>query len=294
MASNNYKNLQNIHRFSSEAMATIFEIYISHENRKYASQAAQQAFDLLDEIERQLSRFKEESDISLIAKADADTQMTLSLHTFECLVKSKKIFQMTKGYFDVSYLSPVFLNHITLNEEDISINITQKDIQLDLGGVGKGYALEKMAEVLKDWDIRSALIHGGNSSVKALASPENKKWNINLKLAYTEKILTNVGLENICMGSSGLLKGMHITDPVGKAPLKYRRSSWVFCKDAAEADAVSTAVIAMPERKIEQLCRECPQFRVVLVNMLSDKKYEYTLYNFDDKEDLNNLSDFLK
>src|SRR5205085_188119 len=75
-----------LHRFSHEAMATYFEIYAAHRDRPYAAQAAQAAFDLVDRLERDLSRFLPNSDIARINHLAPGAATPVSPSTLECLL----------------------------------------------------------------------------------------------------------------------------------------------------------------------------------------------------------------
>ncbi|GAG26710.1 unnamed protein product, partial [marine sediment metagenome] len=90
------------HRFSHEAMATTFEIFILHPDTHYAEQAAWAAFDELDRLEEQLSRFIENSDISRINILATNQPLQIGLAAFECLQLSARIYTETNGAFDIT------------------------------------------------------------------------------------------------------------------------------------------------------------------------------------------------
>ena len=90
------------HRFSHEAMATLFEIVCAGGDRAYARQAAQAAFDLIDRLERELSRFIENSDISRINALPAGEACAVCPWTMECLQIARQAWVETGGAFDVS------------------------------------------------------------------------------------------------------------------------------------------------------------------------------------------------
>src|SRR6476646_5528771 len=82
-------------------MATVFEVHAVHDDGRYAEQAAQAAFDLVDRLERELSRFVPNSDISRINEL-APGERTVAPTTIECLVSARHAFELTGGVFDVS------------------------------------------------------------------------------------------------------------------------------------------------------------------------------------------------
>ena len=90
------------HRFSHEAMATVFEVHCAHGNAQYAAQAARAAFDVVDRLEQELSRFVENSDISRINHLAAGEDARVSPWTMECLEIAWHVYDLTGGAFDAS------------------------------------------------------------------------------------------------------------------------------------------------------------------------------------------------
>ena len=90
-------------RFSHAAMATTFEIFVVHEDVRYAQQGAEAAFGEVDKLEKEFSRFIENSDISQIGNLTAHQSLRLGLDSFRCLLLSQRICRETGGAFDVTY-----------------------------------------------------------------------------------------------------------------------------------------------------------------------------------------------
>ena len=158
-----------VRRFSHEAMATVFEVHAVHPDESYAAQAAQAAFDLVDRLERELSRFLTNSDIARINNLAAGERTRVSPSTLECLVIARHMFDLTGGAFDVSIGTG--LPSLELDPDEVTVAATRGGVRVDLGGVGKGYAVDRMAELIEEWGVGVALVHGGFSSVLALEPP---------------------------------------------------------------------------------------------------------------------------
>ena len=166
-------------RFSHEAMATVFEVYAVHPDERYAAQAAQAAFDLVDRLERELSRFLPNSDITRVNHLAAGESTRVSPSTLECLVIARHMFDLTGGAFDISIGTG--LPSLELDADDFLVRATKDGVQVDLGGIGKGYAVDLMAELLEEWGLERALVHGGFSSVLALEPPAGRDgWPLTL------------------------------------------------------------------------------------------------------------------
>src|SRR4030067_2887826 len=104
--------LQKAFRFSNSAMGTVFEIFSDEQDRRYARQAADEAFRLCDALEQVLSHFSANSDVSRISALHKNESTKVSPKTFACLVHCKHLYAITGGVFDVTIgsLMKVWLN----------------------------------------------------------------------------------------------------------------------------------------------------------------------------------------
>ena len=164
------KSMADIHQFNHRAMATHFQVRIADEERTYAAQAAQAAFDLLDTLESHLSRFRTNSDIAQIAHLAPGEKMRLSEPAFACLQIAKKMEVATHGAFcptPAALQTQTSLPQWHLLPDELSILCVSGRLQFDLGAIGKGFALDRMAELLRQWDCPSFLLVAGGSSILA-------------------------------------------------------------------------------------------------------------------------------
>jgi len=267
-------------------MATVFEVLILHEDVHYARQAADHAFGLVDRMELELSRFHPNSDVSRINRMEPGQSLRLGLHAFDCLQQSRDLFEDTSGAFDVtagmlkdlwtgasheilSEAPPeirVGMEHLHLDERGCTVSMDQT-VRVDLGAIGKGYAVDRVGELLLEWDIRTALIHGGRSSVLAMGHPPDLEgWPVTLSHpADRRKVLSRPILKNRAAGGSGLEKGFHIVDPRTRRPARDRLAVWVLAGDAATADALSTAFMVFDPEEADRYCRRHPGIQALAV-----------------------------
>jgi len=280
-------------------MATIFELMIIHEDERYARQAATAAFDEVDRLERELSRYIENSDISRINSLPANQPLLLGLDVFECLKISVQMYNETQGAFDVTIGSLLKcwrdeegnprtpstseLNFarlhtgshlIQLDEREHTIRLAASPVRVDLGGIGKGYAVDRVADLLREWSIETALISGGYSSVLALEAPPGLKgWPLTISdPADRTRILARPHLRAGALGGSGVQKGGHIISPRTGRPVEGKRAAWSAAPDAATADALSTAFMIMDTDEIRRYCSLHPGRRALVMLTEPDEK----------------------
>ena len=263
--------LRDVRRFSHEAMATIFEVHAAHPSEEYAAQAAQAAFDLADRLEQELSRFLPNSDIARVNGLSAGESTRVAATTLECLVIARHVFDLTGGAFDVSIGTGLPL--LELDAGDCTVRAVESGVRVDLGGIGKGYAVDLMAERLEEWGLGSALVHGGFSSVLALEPPRGQEgWPLTLSdPGAPARVLARLSARQTALSASGLRKGGHIVDPRTGGPVRGRLAAWVALPRpdaaragapreaprlaaAAVADALTTAFMLLRPGEIEELC----------------------------------------
>jgi thiamine biosynthesis lipoprotein len=271
-----------VHKFGHEAMATTFEIFLASEDEAFAASMAREAFALLDRLEEQLSRFRPHSDVSIINALEAGESVRLSIPAFDCLKLAFQISSETGGAFDVS-LAPVMdrirndngeivefgqevLDEVfaekreglyLLSEGDLSIYCQATGAGIDLGGIGKGFALDQMAEFLEEWDLPQALLHGGGSTVLALDPPDGQEgWKVGFgeESGREPMVLRRAALS----GSGKAVKGAHVMDPRTGMPAMNHTRTWAKAPTAAMSDALSTAFMVMSQEEVDAYCEVHP------------------------------------
>lgn len=265
---NNAFDSENIHRFSHKAMATIYELVIELDDKIYAEQAAKAAFDEIDRLEKELSRFLPNSEISLINSLKQKETIVLGEDTLKCLSQCLSLAELTNGAFDISLgrlkdnISVGNVSQINLNEKFIldntehSITVLTEDLDIDLGGFGKGYALDKICELLIEWEIENAFFHGGGSSVISLGRLTGLEgWPISLSNPNNpSQTILDIMLRDFSISASGIRKGDHIINPQNFEAVTERNAAWVVAESASVSDALSTAFMIMSKDEILNIC----------------------------------------
>jgi thiamine biosynthesis lipoprotein len=247
--------MSDIHVFNHHAMATQFQVRIADEDKTYAGQTAQAAFALADQLESQLSRFRANSDISQIAQLAPGDSLRVSEPVFACLEIARKMELATQGAFSVTaaalQMQPV-APRWTLLREQFSIRCDGGRLEFDLGAIGKGFALDRMAEVLREWSCPAFLVVAGGSSILAGEAPaETAGWSCGLGDDHSAQ---RYWLKQVSLSGSGLaVKGRHIFDPRTGKEARRERRAWALTETAAESDALSTACMVLEEAEIVEI-----------------------------------------
>ena len=299
--------IRGMKRFSHEAMATTYEILVVHEDEHYARQAAAAAFDEVDRLEDELSRFRENSDITRINNLSAHQPLRIGLDAFRCLQASAKMYAQTNGAFDVT-VGPLVkcwraedgsprtpspqemerarlhtgTNLLELDEQEHAVQLSTSPVQVDLGGIGKGYAVDRVAELLGEWGIEVALISGGYSSVLATKAPAGTSgWPLTLSDPADHKhVLARPHLRAAALSGSGVQKGGHIINPRTGRPVQGRRAAWSAAPDATTADALSTAFMIMDLDEIERYCSAHPDVLALIILQEKGRDQKDTILHF--------------
>lgn len=301
------------------AMATRFEIVL-HGDRPIALRAAAEAaFDEIDRLEEQLSLYRSSSELNSLNFRAAFEPIRVEPALFELLRKAREIHNATLGAFDITIaplmrcwgflgdsgrwpepdevaqaLLCVGMHRVFLDESARSVRFEHPGVMLDLGSIGKGYALERAVMALRDAGVESALIHGGTSTVCAIGHPPDAAaWNIAIEhpsvaargsfsvaakqggpLTGRDAVLAVVPLRDESLSVSAVWgKGFerdgriygHIIDPRTGVPADGALLACVTLPSATESDALSTALLTLGEPGHEVIKSYRPQAKTFTV-----------------------------
>jgi FAD:protein FMN transferase len=275
------------HRFAHNAMGTFFEAVIASDDPTYAGQAARAAFAEIDRLEGLFSRFDIRSEVARLGRLKPSQSMAIGVETFECLTVAEQIREETGGAFDVNRRAwenredaeseagdesepapPAF----SLEETAEGYELHRLDgkngpllLELDLGAIGKGFALDSALEVLTDWDIENVLLHGGTSTALAAGSAPGREgdragWPVGVGGGWPcLGVPREIVLEDRALSGSGTeVKGLHILDPRTGKPARGHVAAWAVHPVAAVSDALSTAFMVMSTAEVEAFCTANP------------------------------------
>lgn len=293
---------------SRKAMACEFEVVLNSGQYDSGTEIALDALDLVEELEAQLSYFRPDSEISEINRSAAEGPFCIEKRLFALLAEADEIYRETDGAFDLT-ATPLWkvwgfargqgrlpgLEEISLALETVGGSMVELDadhrtirfqkagIELNLGSIGKGYALDRVAELLDEAEIEDYLIQGGQSSVTAKGSrrsgPEPDGWLVGL--GHPLRPGTRLGYVRVrdrSLGTSGSASQFfrhrgrrysHIIDPRSGQAAEGLLSATVLAPDAAKADALATSFFVMGREKTVEFCHRHPELAVILISPTS-------------------------
>jgi thiamine biosynthesis lipoprotein len=288
-----------------QAMATDFVVMLNAGQYADAPRIAVEALNVIDQLEAQLTVYRETSEILEINRTAAGGPVEVESQLFALLQLALKLHAETNGAYDITAgplskawgffqrqgtvpeqatideaLSRVGSEKIVLDAAQQTINFAQSGVELNLGSIGKGYALDRAAAVLLEQGVGDFLLHGGQSSILAQGSRAtgdlaDQGWRISIGDPLRPgKTLLEFPLVNGAVGTSGTQfqffreagkRYGHILDPRSGWPAEKVISATVVAPTAALADALSTAFFILGPQETETYCAAHPEIAAVLL-----------------------------
>jgi len=281
---------------ASEAMATRFEVAIHGAPAGILRAAAEEALEEIARLESILSLFQPTSEIAHINERAAHEPVPVLPELLTLLLRCRSLHAETDGAFDIT-IAPLmrcwrFMNdtgavpsedaiaealertgmqHVRLDEKNYTVSLEKEGVMLDLGSIGKGYALEQAAALLVENEFENFLIHGGTSTVCTHGTQaDGAPWRVAVDHPDESKPpLHIVDLKNESLSVSGIdgksfvdnegNEQGHVIDPRTGRPTQAARVAAVICESATESDAWATALMVDPKLIPPSHIRMCDQ-----------------------------------
>jgi FAD:protein FMN transferase len=289
-------------RLAHRAMATTFELLLPF-NTPHAVTLSEPVFDLLDRLEAQLTVYRDSSEVVNLNRFAPHAPVVVEERLFALLQLAAHLTVETDGAFDVTAgalikawgffrgprrvppeaeraaaLACTGMRHVVLTPEQRSVRYSRPGVEINLGSIGKGYAVDRLAEfVHESYKIPSFLLHGGHSSVYAKGTPDGdpRGWVVALKHPWDEdRRLGQVWLSERALGTSAATfrhleyngrKLGHNLDPRTGWPAEGIASVTVLAPTAAVADALATAFFILGVERTRGYCEAHPEIGAVLL-----------------------------
>jgi thiamine biosynthesis lipoprotein len=262
-----------------QAMATRFELLLHGEDAARLRAAGEEALGEIARLHKQLSFYDPSSEISFINRQAAMGPVKSDPRLFRLLAECASLSDLTDGAFDVT-IGPlvsawriageagrvpsdaeidaarqlVGMHLVELDEELCTVRFRRPGVEIDFGGYAKGYAIGRAVDLLRDAGVRSALLHGGTSSVYAIGvPPEEPAWRIALQEPLTDQsrpvcvdLADNALSVSARHGRSIVVNGKtygHVIDPTAGEPVRSALAAAAVGPSPATCEALSTALL---------------------------------------------------
>lgn len=267
------------------SMGTTVSITVSSNSEDKAKKAIDRAFNEIDRLAGLLNFFSEDSEVSMINRNAGISPVRVSPETLEVINKALFVSQNTKGSFDITVghvirlydfrnrvipdekllkerLEFVGYKNIIVDKEKSTVFLKKSGVQIDLGGIAKGYAADKAVDVLKENGIRSGIVAVSGDIKTFGRRPDGKDWNIGIRnprqKSDKNEIIATIGLSDMAISTSGDYQRFfiqdgkryhHLLNPKTGYPAYGCQSVTVIAKDATYTDAFATGIFILGPQK---------------------------------------------
>jgi FAD:protein FMN transferase len=293
------------HLFTSThpAMGTTYSLFVYADDEAHAKRLSDEVWEEIDRIEELLSNYRETSELSRINHLAAAAPVTTDPETFRFLSEAQEWSRVSDGAFDLTVgklmrawgffrsaghvPTDVELANVRqetgwekmqLDPQARSVRFLAPGLELDPGGIGKGFAIDAAAALLRRDGVRSALLSAGSSTLYAIGAPPHRTgW----RVVVPDPVVGNPPLSVIflrdesvssanCTEKNFTLNGhlyCHIMDPSTLRPVEGMLRVSVIHPSATASDALSNVVfVKRPEESLKVLAKHAPQSRAILVS----------------------------
>ena len=267
-----------------------------------STQQAQALIQLVEQemfrIDKQMSPYKDKSELSLVNREAGHKEVSISDELFNLLKTAKDISKISEGSFDLTYASigyqynyrnkkrpdqktidkalpAINYQSIILNEEQSTVRFSNKSVKIDLGGIAKGYAVKRCLALLKSAGVNHALVSAGGDT-GLLGDRHGRPWLVGIKHPRAEqKTAVHIPLENEAISTSGdyeryFIEGdiryHHIINPKTGDSARKVVSASVIGKDPTYVDALSTTVFVKGLKEGLALINSLPEFEAIIID----------------------------
>ncbi len=212
------------------AMGSAYSVVVYGEDRTRMEEAVDAAFAEVQRLDQMLSNYKPESELSEINRYAGEHPVAVTQEMFDLLAACVEYSRESEGAFDItvgplmkvwgfykgtgrlphraeilSAMDRVGYRNIVLDATQRTVRFAKEGTELDPGGIGKGYAVDRMVEVLKQYGVQTALVSASGSSIYGLGAPPGEKgWKVEIRDPKNEKkSVAEVYLKDESMSTSG-------------------------------------------------------------------------------------------
>ncbi len=274
-----------VRRITDGIMGTRITVELWADDKDKAEQAIDAVLDEMRHVDESMSTYKPTSEVSQVNAKAADGPMHISKELFDLLVTAKEYSEITDGAFDITYASVGYMydfrrhihpdeaqinkalpavnfRHVLLDAKQQTVKFSQKGVRIDLGGIAKGYSVDRGIEVLKSRGFTRMYVSAGGDS-RIVGDRFGKPWMVGIRdpRRGEGEVITRIPLVDAAISTSGDYERFfeedgvryhHIIDPHTGHSASKVRSATIIGPYATRTDGLSkTAFVLGPEKAME-------------------------------------------
>jgi thiamine biosynthesis lipoprotein len=289
-----------VHREARLLLGTVIEITIGHPDEAVAREAAARAFAEIERVDALLSSHDPGSEVGRLNAEGAPEATAVSAEVFALLERAARTTSLSGGAFDVTIgpvmdlwkfdeggrvpagdeitaaLAAVGTGKLQLDPAQRSVRFLSPGMKIDLGAIGKGYAVDRAVQVLRDAGIKGAIVDAGGDLRLLGSRPGKDFWRIGVRHPReASRLLLNLELIDTAIVTSGDYERFfmagddryhHLIDPRTGYPAAQCQSVTVIAPEAADADAYATAAFVLGPVEGFRFLRDLPGVEGVIVD----------------------------
>ena len=279
-------------------MGTAIHVELWHSDKKIANENIHRVIDEMNRIDSLMSPFKKDSELSLINKQASTSPLKISSELFNLIQQSINMSNLSNGAFDITFASIGYMynyreklkptkkeisknlklinyKNIKLNKNDKTIFFNKAGMRIDLGGIAKGYAIDRSIELLKRHGITQAMVSAGGDT-KILGDKNGRPWLVGIRHPRKkDKSSIVIPLKHTAISTSGdyerffIKDGVrhhHIISPQTGQSARELQSVSIIGKDATTTDALSTSVFILGLNKGMKLISTLKGIEAIIID----------------------------
>ena len=287
-------------------MGTEVSVYLWSDDPEAGRRALEEVFEEAARIDRLMSTYKDESEISKINREAANKPVVAGDELFGLIRRALDISVLTRGAFDITYDSVgqhydfrarerpdegtveaeranINYRWVILNQAAGTVSFSKEGVRINLGGIAKGYVVERGVDLLRHRGIRNAIVTAGGDS-RLLGDRRGRPWMVGIRDPRNDgQVAISVPLEDEAISTSGDyeryfdedgVRHHHIIQPSTGVPASGVHSASVIGPDAVITDALSTSVFVMGVKKGLTLIGNLPDYESIVID--ADGKVFYS------------------
>ncbi len=286
------------HREEAPLMGTSVSVELWHEDGEAGRAAVRAVMAEYHRINARMSTYREDSEISHVNREAHAGPVAVSEELFGLLVRALEISRLSDGAFDITFdsvgqhydfrggqrpdaatlaseLEVLDYRLVELDETTRSVRFLARGVRLNLGGIGKGYAVERGAQILRERGVAHALLNAGGDS-RVIGDRRGQPWWTGIRDPRDpDRVVVRLPLQDEAVSTSGDyeryfesagLRFHHILDPASGLPVGGLRSVTVIGPDAVLTDALSTTLFVLGVEQGMALIGQLPAYEAVLID----------------------------